>query len=50
MIISKNLTYQNLPVQLDGQDIRRVDSTKVLGIIVQRNLKWDGHTTYLKKR
>ena len=44
MVISFNKPYpQFAPIIINGKTIERINSTKLLGLIVQNNLKWDTH-------
>jgi hypothetical protein len=50
ILISKNVNSQyELNVQLCGHKVRN-DCTKVLGITIQNDLKWDEHVKYLMKK
>jgi hypothetical protein len=40
----------NLYVQLCGHNVNRNDCTKVLGITIQNDLKWDEQVKYLMKK
>ena len=35
------------PITICGKEIERVDTTKILGVIVNNNLKWNDHVDYI---
>ena len=38
------------PVTIDGKEIDRVPESKLLGVIIQDNLKWDKHVEHITKK
>ena len=46
---SKNLVNP-VPLSIGDRILNSVDKTKILGIIIQSNLKWDSHVSELVKR
>ena len=39
-----------VPLSIGDRILNSVDKTKILGIIIQSNLKWDSHVSELVKR
>ena len=39
-----------IPITIDGQVIDRVQSTKLVGVYIQDDLKWDSHVEYIVKK
>lgn len=37
-------------VTIDGQSVQRVSGTKLLGVLINSNLKWDDHVNYIYKK
>ena len=51
MLVSFGKDPVNLePIQLNNTEIERVDEAKLLGVIIQSNLKWDSNTHYINKK
>lgn len=42
--------FQKIDIDKNGTDIKEVEHTKYLGIIIDKNLKWNEHIAYLTKR
>ena len=49
MSFSRNLVNP-VPLSIGDRILNSVDKTKILGIIIQSNLKWDSHVSELVKR
>ena len=39
-----------IPLRVDGHVIDRVQSTKLVGVYIQDELKWDSHVEYIVKK
>ena len=39
-----------IPITIDCQVIDRVQSTKLVGVYIQDDLKWDSHVEYIVKK
>jgi hypothetical protein len=51
MVIAKNAkTELNLNIKISGHNISRLNCTKILGVLVQSDLKWSDHLHCLKKK
>lgn len=46
----KNMNLQNIKVEIGGEEITRVHSTKYLGLVVDENLCWNSHITHIEKK
>lgn len=48
--VYSNSRPENISIQINNQDIRRVESTKYLGIYIDQAMKWETHVNYITKK
>ena len=47
---NKMIPNENLDIKIDGVNIARVMSTKFLGVIIDEQMTWKNHITYIASK